>query len=46
MDDDRILVMEKSSEKVCSRRKQLHEKKKIFIDAKKEKRALLAILDV
>ena len=37
-DDDCILVMEKkSSDKVKSRRKQLHAKKKGFIDANEEK---------
>ena len=36
--DDRILVMEKkSSDKVKSRRKQLHAKKKGFLDANGEK---------
>ena len=37
-DDDRIVVMEKkSSDKVKSRRKQLHAKKKGFINANEEK---------
>ena len=37
-DDDHILVMEeKSSDKVKSRRKQLHANKKGFIDANEEK---------
>ena len=38
-DNDRIVVMEKkSSDKVKSRRKQLHAKKNAFIDANEEKK--------
>ena len=40
-DDDRIVVMEKkSSDKIKSRHKQLHAKKKGFVDANDEKEGM------